>query len=162
MFGDSPAYVQSERIGCVRLSGGGLRSACLAAADPRIRAACVLAWMSTLGEMLPGYARRHTWMAWTPGLRASLDLADAAALTAPGALLVQQCARDTLFPMDGMRAAVERLQAIYAKAGIPARFRGTFHDAPHSFTPRHAGRRVGLAGAVVVMWCNSRTPALTS
>jgi dienelactone hydrolase len=127
--------VDPERIGCVGLSGGGLRSAYLAAADPRIKAACVVAWMSTLGEMLPNHARRHTWMAWTPSLRASLDLPDAAALTAPGALLVQQCARDTLFPMAGMRAAVERLQAIYAKGGIPDRFRGTFHDAPHSFTP---------------------------
>lgn len=127
--------VDAERIGCIGLSGGGLRSAYLAAADPRIKAACVIAWMSTLGEMLPGHARRHTWMAWTPGLRASLDLPDAAAVTAPGALLVQQCARDTLFPMDGMRAAVERQRAIYAKAGLPARFRGTFHDAPHSFTP---------------------------
>jgi dienelactone hydrolase len=142
--------VDAERIGCVGLSGGGLRSALLAAADPRIKAAAVVAWMSTLGEMLPGHARRHTWMAWTPGLRASLDLPDAAALTAPGALLVQQCARDTLFPMRGMRAAVERLQAVYAKAGIPARFRGTFHDAPHSFTPA-AGGSFRLSGALAVI-----------
>lgn len=131
----SRADVDPARIGCVGLSGGGLRSAYLAAADPRIRAAVVVAWMSTLGEMLPSHARRHTWMAWTPGLRASLDLPDVAALTAPGALLVQQASRDTLFPMAGMRAAVEHLQAIYARAGIPGRFRGTFHDAPHSFTP---------------------------
>lgn len=127
--------VDAERIGCVGLSGGGLRSAFLAAADPRIKASVIVAWMSTLVEMLPSHARRHTWMAWTPGLRASLNLPDAAALTAPGALLVQQCARDTLFPMTGMRAAVERLQAVYAKAAIPDRFRGTFHDVPHSFTP---------------------------
>jgi hypothetical protein len=85
--------------------------------------------------MLPRHARRHTWMAWPPGLRASLDLPDAAALAAPGALLVQQCARDTLFPMEGMRGAVEKLERIYAKSGIPDRFAGTFHDAPHSFTP---------------------------
>lgn len=127
--------VDSARIGCVGLSGGGLRAAYLAAADPRIRAACVVAWMSTLGPMLPRHARRHTWMAWTPGLRASLDLPDAAALAAPSALLVQQCAQDTLFPMDGMRGAVEKLERIYAKARIPDRFAGTFHDAPHSFTP---------------------------
>jgi hypothetical protein len=37
--------------------------------------------------------------------------------------------------MSGMRAAVERLQAIYARAALPTRFRGTFHDAPHSFQP---------------------------
>jgi dienelactone hydrolase len=127
--------VDPARIGCMGLSGGGLRAACLAAADPRIRAACVVAWMSTLGEMLPRHARRHTWMAWAPGMRASLDLPDAAALVAPGALLVQQCLRDTLFPMEGMRGAVAKLERIYAKAGIPERFRGTFHDQPHSFPP---------------------------
>jgi dienelactone hydrolase len=129
------ADVDPARIGCIGLSGGGLRAACLAAADPRIRAACVVAWMSTLGEMLPRHARRHTWMAWTPGLRASLDLPDAAALVAPGALLVQQCARDTLFPMEGMRGAVEKLERIYAKAGFSERFRGIFHDQAHSFPP---------------------------
>lgn len=129
------ADVDPARIGCVGLSGGALRAAMLGAADPRVRAACVAAWMTSLSELLPSHARRHTWMAYTPGLRRSLDLPDAAALVAPGALLVQQCARDTLFPMTGMRSAVDRLAAIYAKSGIPDRFRGTFHDAPHSFTP---------------------------
>jgi dienelactone hydrolase len=128
--------VDPGRIGCIGLSGGGLRAALLGGADPRIRAACVVAWMSTLGEMVPGHARRHTWMAWTPGLRASLDLPDAAALIAPGALLVQQAARDTLFPIAGMRGGVEKLERIYAKAGIADRFRGTFYDEPHSFSPR--------------------------
>jgi dienelactone hydrolase len=127
--------VDAERIGCVGLSGGGLRAAMLAGSDSRIKATIVVAWMSTLGEMVPAHARRHTWMAWAPGLRGSLDLPDAAALTAPGALFVQQCARDTLFPMVGMRGAVEKLERIYAKAGIPDRFRGAFYDEPHSFTP---------------------------
>ncbi|MET0395396.1 MAG: hypothetical protein ABW277_01085 [Longimicrobiaceae bacterium] len=127
--------VDPGRIGCIGLSGGGLRSALLAAADPRIRAAVVVAWMTEMGAMVPAHARRHTWMAYTPGLRASLDLPDAAALLAPGALLVQQCARDTLFPMAGMRGAVDKLERIYAKAGIPERFRGVFHDEPHSFRP---------------------------
>lgn len=85
--------------------------------------------------MLPNHVRRHTWMAYLPGMYASLDLPDVASLIAPGALLVQQCARDTLFPMSGMRGVVDRLSRIYAKAGIPERFRGTFFDEPHSFTP---------------------------
>ncbi|HEX2188746.1 MAG TPA: hypothetical protein VHG51_07585 [Longimicrobiaceae bacterium] len=127
--------VDPARIGCVGFSGGGLRAAHLAGADPRIRAACVAGWMTELGELLPAHARRHTWMAYTPGLRASLDLPDVAALAAPGALLVQQCARDTLFPAAGMRRAVGKLGRIYAKAGVPGRFRGTFHDVPHSFPP---------------------------
>jgi hypothetical protein len=74
-------------------------------------------------------------MAFVPGLRALLDLPDVAALLLPGALLVQQCRRDTLFPPAGMQGAVDKLAGIYAKAGIPERFRGTFYDAPHSFLP---------------------------
>jgi hypothetical protein len=54
---------------------------------------------------------------------------------APGALLVQQCSRDRLYPMSAMKQSVEKLSLIYGKAGIPDRFRGTFHDVPHSFTP---------------------------
>ena len=129
------ADVDPARIGCIGFSGGALRASLLAGADPRIRAACVTAWMTEVGSLLPSHARRHTWMAYTPALRRSLDLPDAAALIAPGALLVQQCARDTLFPMHGMRAAVDKLASIFAKAAIPERFRGTFYDEPHSFRP---------------------------
>jgi dienelactone hydrolase len=129
------ADVDPARIGCIGFSGGALRASLLAGSDPRIRAACVTAWMVEMGSLLPSHARRHTWMAYTPGLRRSLDLPDVAALVAPGALLVQQCTRDTLFPMQGMRAATGRLAAIFAKASIPERFRGTFYDEPHSFRP---------------------------
>ena len=37
--------------------------------------------------------------------------------------------------MPGMKGAVDKLTAIYRKAGIAERFRGTFHDVPHSFNP---------------------------
>jgi hypothetical protein len=74
-------------------------------------------------------------MVFTPGLRRALDLPDVAALHAPGALLVQQCRRDHLFPLPGMEAAVARIGQVYAKAGLSERFRGSFHDVPHSFTP---------------------------
>lgn len=127
--------VDPARIGCIGFSGGGLRSAFLAAADPRIRAACVAGWMTRLGPMLPLHARRHTWMAYTPGLQRRLDLPDVAALAAPAALLVQQCARDSLFPLQGMRGAVQDLARAFAKAGIPERFQGSFADVPHSYFP---------------------------
>lgn len=48
---------------------------------------------------------------------------------------MQQCRRDHLFPAAGMEAAVAQLARAYAKAGVPERFRGSFHDLPHSFPP---------------------------
>ncbi len=64
-----------------------------------------------------------------------LDLPDAASLHLPGALLVQQCRRDALYPLPGMQASVDKLTKIYAKAGIAEKFRGTFYDDTHSFRP---------------------------
>lgn len=37
--------------------------------------------------------------------------------------------------MKGIRGAVEMTERIYAGAGIPQRFRGSFHDVPHSLPP---------------------------
>ena len=74
-------------------------------------------------------------MVYIPGLYSSLDLPDAASMTAPGALMVQQCSRDDLYPVEGMKGAVEKLNKIYVKAGIPERFRGLFYDVAHFFRP---------------------------
>ena len=127
--------VDRERVGCVGLSIGGFRTALLIAADPRVKAACVTGWMSEFGQLIRNYIRPHTWMVYVPGLYQALDLPDAAALIAPGALLVQQCRRDNLYSLAAMEGGVRKLERIYAKAGIPERFRGSFHDEPHSFRP---------------------------
>ena len=127
--------VDPRRLGCLGLSGGGLRTAYLIGADPRVKAACVTGWMTVFREQLRNHLRSHTWMVYVPGLYPQLDLPDVAALHLPGALLVQQCRRDSLYPMSGMKGAVEKLTRIWAKAGLPERFRGTFYDVPHSFRP---------------------------
>jgi dienelactone hydrolase len=125
--------VDANRIGCVGLSIGGLRTGHLIATDPRVRVACVVGWMTEFRYQLRNHLRSHTWMIYIPGLYAALDLPDAVGLHAPGALLVQQCSRDALYPMVAMKGSVDKLARIYAKAGIPEKFRGTFHDVPHSF-----------------------------
>jgi dienelactone hydrolase len=127
--------VDPARIGCAGLSIGGLRTAHLIAADARIKVASVTGWMTEFAQQHRNHLRNHTWMIYVPGLYGAMDFPDAAALHAPGALLVQQCGRDMLYPADAMRGSVDRLTKIYAKAGLPERFRGTFYDEPHSFKP---------------------------
>jgi dienelactone hydrolase len=127
--------VDARRLGCLGLSIGGLRTAHLLGLETRLRAACVVGWMTEFALQLRNHLRSHTWMAYVPGLYRSLDLPDVAALAAPTALLVQQCSRDTLYPLGAMQAAATRLERIYAKAGLSARYRATFHDEPHSFRP---------------------------
>lgn len=127
--------VDPERIGAAGLSIGGLRTAHLIAADPRIKAASITGWMTQFADQHRNHLRNHTWMIFVPGIYSAMDFPDIAALHAPGALLVQQCSRDLLYPLEAMQGAVDKLDRIYAKAGVPERFRGTFYDEPHVFKP---------------------------
>ena len=126
--------VDSARIGCLGISMGGYRSCYLAALDERIRAACVTGFMSTVRPMMKAHVDTHSWIHFLPGLHRFLDLPDVAALHAPQALLVQQCSQDRLFPPEGMKESVEKIAAVYEKAGMKDRFTARFYDVPHKFT----------------------------
>jgi dienelactone hydrolase len=126
--------VDKKRIGCVGISMGGYRSLYLAALDERIAAGCVVGFFSSVRPMLKAHIDTHSWVHFLPGLHRYLDLPDVASLTAPRAQLVQQCSQDKLFPESGMKESVEKLAAVYEKAGAKDQFDGRFYDVPHRFT----------------------------
>jgi len=126
--------VDPARVGCVGVSFGGWRSLFLSALDPRIRAGCVVGFLSTIRSMLRRHVDTHSWVHFVPGLHRHLDLPDVASLNAPRPLLVQQCRRDALFPLEGMEAAVQTVAEVYARAGLANRFTSRFYDVPHQFT----------------------------
>jgi dienelactone hydrolase len=126
--------VDPKRIGCLGISMGGYRSAYLAALDDRIRAACVVGFMSSVRPMIRAHLDTHSWVHFLPGLHRYLDLPDVASLVAPRALLVQQCSRDKLFPLAGMKESVEKIAAVFEKAEAKKQFAGRFYDVPHQFT----------------------------
>src|SRR5205085_5422998 len=104
--------VDPERIGCVGLSVGGLRSCHLAALDDRIKAAVVVGWMASFPAQLKSKVRNtigHTKV--VPGLYQHLDYPDVAALAMPGALLVINGSKDALFDLDGVKHCFEKLRA---------------------------------------------------
>lgn len=126
--------VDPKRIGCLGISMGGYRSTYLAALDERIRAACVVGFMSTVRPMMKAHIDTHSWVHFLPGLHQLLDLPDVASLAAPRPLLVQQCSQDRLFPAEAMKAAVTHIAAVYDKAAASDRFEGRFYDVPHVFS----------------------------
>jgi dienelactone hydrolase len=126
--------VDRERIGCVGLSVGGLRSCHLAALDERIKAAVVVGWMTSFPTQLRKHVRNtigHTKL--VPGLYRYLDYPDVASLAMPSALLVINGRKDGLFDPVGVQAAFDRLTACYRKAGAPDSVRLRLYDAPHEF-----------------------------
>ena len=129
--------VDAERLGCVGLSVGGYRSFVLAALDSRIRAAVAVGWMSSYGAHIRRHVVNSIGLTFhIVGLYRYLDLPDFAALIAPRSVLVINGSKDELFPPDGVRAAFEKIQKCFAKAGVPERQQCRLYDAPHEFNLR--------------------------
>lgn len=125
--------VDSSRIGCGGLSGGGLRTIFLAGLDPRIKCAICVGFMSTFREMLRNHIKCHTWMLYVPHLPHFLDMPDLISLHAPAPLMVQYNMDDALYTLEGQRKADEKLKRIYGKMGYPDNYCGKFYQGPHKF-----------------------------
>ena len=127
------ADVEPTRIGCVGLSGGGLRAALLRATSDDLAACVIVGMMSTYEGLLSDCVAPHTWMLFPAGWSEAGDWPDLAASAAPSPLLVQFALDDELFTVDGMRNADSRLGAAYAQAGEKEAYTGEFYPGPHRF-----------------------------
>ncbi|MEI7904067.1 MAG: hypothetical protein WCI43_01470 [Candidatus Firestonebacteria bacterium] len=125
--------IDPGRIGCVGLSGGGLRTVYLAGLDERIKCAVCVGFMSTYSEFLNNKTSCHTWMLNLPHLSRFLDFPDLVSLRVPAPLMVQYDIHDGLYTIKGQRDADKRLQSIYAKAGKKENYKGIFYPGPHKF-----------------------------
>jgi dienelactone hydrolase len=122
--------VDATKLGCFGLSGGGTRSALLAALEPRIVARVITCMMVTFESMIPLYLDRHSWLINSPGLWSAGEWPEHAAAEATRALLVQYGTTDDLFSLEGMQAADVQLRELFHTSGA---YRGTFYDCAHAF-----------------------------
>jgi hypothetical protein len=115
------------------LSGGGNRAALLMATADQLKAGVVVGLMSTYEALLDHNVSCHTWMFFPFLWSRQGDWPDLAGSRAPAPLLALYDREDELFTLAGMRAADERLKAIYAQAGQPGNYSGLFFPGPHKF-----------------------------
>ena len=125
--------VSGDSLGCVGLSGGGLRAALLQATSPRIKAAVIVAMMTSYAGLLDHNIVSHTWMLYPAGWTRHGDYPDLAACRAPSPLLVQYDRDDRLFTLEGMKMADARIAQHYAAVGRPDNYAGQFYPGPHKF-----------------------------
>jgi len=126
--------VDPRRIACAGLSVGGWRTVFLAGLDPRIKAACVVGWMTSFRYLIPHYEVYTVPSGMVPGLLEYMDYPDIGSLAMPSALLVVHGQQDSLFPPDGVKAAVDSLRQSYRAIGKPERFDTLFFNGPHKFS----------------------------
>jgi len=128
--------VDPARLASVGLSMGGYRSFLLAALDPRIKVAVDVGWMASLAAQIKTHVVHTIGFSFhIGGLYHYLDLPDLAALIAPRALMAINGSKDTLFEPRGVKAAFEKIEACFRKAGVPERQQCRMYDTPHEFNP---------------------------
>ncbi len=125
--------VQRGQVGCVGLSGGGMRSVLLQATCDRIGAAVVVGAMCSYTHLLDHNVVCHTWLFFPPGWSRHGDWPDIAACRAPSPLLVQNGRQDALYTLAGMRSADRRIAAHYRDAGKSDHYKCQWYTGPHRF-----------------------------
>ena len=126
--------IDSDRIGIFGFSGGGLISAFTAGLDERIKAAVLCGWTNTFqGSIL---AMHHCIDNYIPGILTKAEQPELAGLIAPRALFVESGEKDPIFPVAYTRQAVDDLQDMYARIGVPEQFSFDIHPGSHEISGR--------------------------
>ena len=125
--------VDAGRLGCVGLSGGGLRTVYLGGADPRVKAAVCVSMMTTWADFVLHKSHTHTWMVYPPVLPTELEYPEILGLRAPLPTLVQINRQDRLFTLTETERADAILRKVFEQAGAASRYTGAFYDGDHAF-----------------------------
>ncbi|GHV92808.1 hydrolase [Spirochaetia bacterium] len=124
--------VDSERIGCGGLSGGGLGTVFLAGLDSRIRCTLNVCFMSSFAQTVRTNIQSHTWMLHLPHLANYLDMPDVISLNA-GSLMVQYGIGDHCWAEGGQQDSDGKLRKIYQKMGAQDYYRSAWYPGGHQF-----------------------------
>jgi dienelactone hydrolase len=124
--------VNRERLGVIGHSLGGLEVLWLMWYDARITAAVSSCGFGLLRTLVRD-GINHGLAMYVPGILEVCDLDALVAAVAPRAFLLTAGETDPLFPIDGVRAIVEKAQIAYTQEGVPERFGATLFPAGHSF-----------------------------
>lgn len=109
--------VDPRRVLITGNSGGGTMSLFAAACDGRISAAAPSCYFSTFADSI--LSIYHCACNFVPGLQAQAEMSDLAGLIAPRPMLIIAGTKDTIFPIDAVRAGFAAAKRIYADAGAP-------------------------------------------
>lgn len=125
--------VDTKRIGCGGLSGGGMRTIFTGGLDPRIKCAVCVGFMTTWEDLLLNKSFTHTWMTYVPLLPNEMDLPEVLGLRAPLPSLVLNNNEDELFTLSEMKRADDILKEVYKKTKAADHYQCSFFAGPHKF-----------------------------
>jgi len=126
--------VDKQRVGCIGLSMGAMRSIFLGGLHPAVRATVTVGWMAEYQPMAKSRVRGGIgFTKLVPGMYQNLDWPDMAGLHWPGSLMVINGLQDAMYPLESARRSFDKIERIYTKMGIPEKYKGVFYDGPHEY-----------------------------
>lgn len=136
----SRSDVKSDGLGLMGNSGGGTMTALIAAADPRVKAACPSCYITTIRDVVrsigPQDAEQCVWGQLRDGINhASLVLMTEAAVRL-------QFSDQDFFPIAGARSTYDVVKRTAERVGLGARYSATVVKGPHGW--KESSRRSSL------------------
>ena len=123
--------LDSDRIGCMGISGGGTITTFASALDPRIKAALVSGYLNTFRDSILSIS--HCIDNYVRGILQWCEMYDIAGLIAPRPLFVESGDEDAIFPVEASRASFERVKKVYSVFGEPELAEQEVFTGEHSF-----------------------------
>jgi dienelactone hydrolase len=123
--------LDSKRVGCMGISGGGTCTQFASALDLRIKAAFVSGYLNTFRDSIMSVS--HCIDNYVPGILNWAENYDVASLIAPRFLFSEGGDRDPIFPVQATRESFVKLKRVYEVLGAPARAQQEIFEGVHSF-----------------------------
>ncbi len=103
--------LDSSRVGCMGISGGGMVSLFSTALEPRIRVALVSGYLNTFRDSVGSLS--HCIDNYLPGILNWAEMHDLAGLIAPRPLFVESGEKDNIFPIRASIESFNEVREIY-------------------------------------------------
>ena len=128
--------LDSDRVGAMGISGGGMNTFFLTCLDQRIRACVVSGYYSTFRDSIHGML--HCACNYVPGLAEFGEMYDLVGLIAPRPMLVEAGSRDPIFPIGAVRKSVARARKVYGVFGARKSIQTDYFEGDHQISGHKA------------------------
>jgi dienelactone hydrolase len=119
----------TNRLGAMGISGGGLHTFFSTCLDPRIRACVISGYFCPYRNSI--FGMHHCTCNFIPGLARFGEIYDMVGLIAPRPLLVEAGSRDPIFPISAVKQAVDRARLVYGVFGAQDQVETDYFEGRH-------------------------------
>jgi len=123
--------LDSSRVGCMGISGGGTITTFATALEPRIRVAMISGYLNTFRDSVGSIS--HCIDNYVPGILNWAEMYDVAGLIAPRPVFVESGERDDIFPIKASIESFQKVRGIYEVFGAADHAEQETFPAEHSF-----------------------------